>query len=136
MGIRNLFKGILKPKLKVDMRLKKSQLRKLTKAQERAAILAMEVLKTEIAKDEVVPKQTGALEESATLVVKALNKGQVRITYDTPYARRLYYNPEYNFRKDKNSNAKGLWLEDYIEGEKKDFLGNVYAQLYRREAGT
>lgn len=136
MGIRNLFKGILKPKLKVDMRLKKSQLRKLTKAQERAAILAMEALKTEIAKDEVVPKQTGALEESATLVVKALNKGQVRITYDTPYARRLYYNPEYNFRKDKNSNAKGLWLEDYIEGEKKDFLGNVYAQLYRREAGT
>lgn len=136
MGIRNLFKGILKPKLKIDMRLKKSQLRKLTKAQERAAILAMEALKTEIAKDEVVPKQTGALEESATLVVKALNKGQVRITYDTPYARRLYYNPEYNFRKDKNSNAKGLWLEDYIEGEKKDFLGNVYAQLYRREAGT
>ena len=96
MGIRNLFKGILKPKLKVDMRLKKSQLRKLTKAQE-------------IAKDEVVPKQTGALEESATLVVKALNKGQVRITYDTPYARRLYYHPEYNFRRDKNANAKGLW---------------------------
>ncbi len=136
MGIRNLFKGILKPKFKVDMRLKKSQLRKLTKAQERAAIFAMEALKTEIAKDEVVPKQTGALEESATLVVKALNKGQIRITYDTPYARRLYYHPEHNFRKDKNANAKGLWLEDYIDGEKKDFLGNAYAQLYRREAGT
>lgn len=136
MSIRNLFKGILKPKLKIDMRLKKSQLRKLTKAQERTAILAMEALKTEIAKDEVVPKQTGTLEESATLVIKALNKGQVRITYDTPYARRLYYHPEYDFRKDKNANAKGLWLEDYIDGEKKDFLGNTYAQLYRREAGT
>ncbi|PAD67028.1 minor capsid protein [Bacillus sp. 7586-K] len=37
--------------------------------------------------------------------------GQGHIEWNTPYARRLYYNPQYNFSKDKNPNAQGLWFE-------------------------
>lgn len=31
--------------------------------------------------------------------------------WSTPYARRLYYNPQFNFSKDKNPLAGGLWFE-------------------------
>lgn len=37
--------------------------------------------------------------------------GQGVLTWATPYARRLYYNPQYNFQKDRNPNAGGLWFE-------------------------
>lgn len=36
-------------------------------------------------------------------------KGIIR--WVTPYARRLYYNPQFNFSKDVNPNARGLWFE-------------------------
>lgn len=37
--------------------------------------------------------------------------GRGEVIWQTPYARRLYYNPQYNFSKDKNPNARGLWFE-------------------------
>jgi Minor capsid protein len=37
--------------------------------------------------------------------------GNGKIVWQTPYAKRLYYNPQYNFSKDKNPNARGLWFE-------------------------
>lgn len=37
--------------------------------------------------------------------------GSGQIEYRTPYARRLYYHPEYNFSKEHNPQAGGLWFE-------------------------
>lgn len=37
--------------------------------------------------------------------------GEGLIAWQTPYARRLYYNPQFNFSKDENPNAQGLWYE-------------------------
>ncbi|MEH7105109.1 minor capsid protein [Bacillus velezensis] len=34
-----------------------------------------------------------------------------KLIWDTPYAKKLYYNPQYNFSKDRNPNARGLWFE-------------------------
>jgi len=55
-----------------------------------------------------IPKHTGELEKSG---VRASQIGKGKIVWDTPYARRLYYNPQYNFSKDANPNAQGLWFE-------------------------
>lgn len=33
------------------------------------------------------------------------------VSWHTVYARRLYYNPQYNFSKDKNPMAQGKWFE-------------------------
>lgn len=55
-----------------------------------------------------VPKDTGALEASS-LSASQLSKGL--LVWDTPYARRLYWNPQYNFARDRNPNARGLWFE-------------------------
>lgn len=55
-----------------------------------------------------IPKDQGYLEESSLTHSKP---GEGEVVWQTPYARRHYYNPQYNFSKDKNSNAQGLWFE-------------------------
>ncbi|MBC1459071.1 minor capsid protein [Listeria newyorkensis] len=37
--------------------------------------------------------------------------GEGMLIWATPYARRIYFNTQYNFSKDKNPNAGGLWFE-------------------------
>ncbi|TBX83975.1 minor capsid protein [Bacillus cereus] len=56
-----------------------------------------------------IPKDTGELERSS---IRFSRPGEGHIEWNTPYARRLYYNPQYNFSKDVNPNAKGLWFEE------------------------
>lgn len=34
-----------------------------------------------------------------------------KIVWDTPYARKLYWNPGFNFSTDNNPNAQGKWFE-------------------------
>jgi hypothetical protein len=77
----------------------------------RALMIAQFHLDQQVIKDSnyFIPKDTGNLEGSALL---SSNIGKGRIFWNTPYARKLYYNPQYNFSHDKNPNAKGLWFEE------------------------
>ena len=43
-------------------------------------------------------------------------------------------NPQYNFRTDLNSNAQGLWLHMYIDGDKKAFVRDAFKELLKRNA--
>lgn len=52
--------------------------------------------------------------DQKTLIESGINntiKGSGEIKYDTPYARRLYYHPEYDFSKEKNPEAGAYWFE-------------------------
>ncbi|MGG5401876.1 minor capsid protein [Clostridioides difficile] len=131
-----VIKNPFRSKLSIDIKINNTKINKLKKAQREAAKMTAEALKTEINTMQVVPKQTGVLEESVSINLKLLNKGQLKITYDTPYARRLYYHPEYNFRKDKNKNAQGRWLEVFTEGNKKDFSEKAYYKCYKKLTGV
>lgn len=106
----------------------------LEQAQKRALAMTAEELKTDIVNSQIVPKQDNNLEPSAFIDESQLEKLVVSLIYDTPYARRLYWHPEYNFRTDKNPNAQGKWLEVYITGEKKDFVKNTFAVFFKQEA--
>lgn len=63
-----------------------------------------------------IPTDEHYLEKSVFL---HSNPGSGLIMWQTPYARRLYYNPKYNFSKDVNPNARGLWFEA-AKSEKKE----------------
>ncbi|WP_051236356.1 hypothetical protein [Paenibacillus pinihumi] len=93
-----------------------------------------ESILTEIANAQVVPKQTGDLERSAWVDKTGLKRGQVKIVYDTPYARRLYWHPEYNFRRDKNANAQGKWLEAWQQ-EQKGFIRRMFEKFIKKFGG-
>lgn len=54
-----------------------------------------------------IPKDTGALESSGRV-----EGGGKSVSWNTPYAKRLYWNPQFNFSKDANPNARGLWFEE------------------------
>lgn len=79
----------------------------------------------------------GTLQNESTFVDNSDNSnGRVSIISSTPYARRLYFHPEYHFDKEENPNAQGRWYEPWISGKEKEFCQKTFAEFYRRAAGT
>lgn len=121
-------------KAKVNIQLYPDKIKTLFNAIEPSLLQATEAVKTQIASDQVVPKNVGELERSAFVRKKARSKYQ--IVYDTPYARRLYWHPEYDFRKDKNPHAQGLWMQSYVDGNDKNYFANAFkARLIENAKG-
>lgn len=91
-----------------------------------------DAVKGDLQRSQTMPFDTGELQNRSTFVDDSKkNSGKVSIVSDTPYARRLYMHPEYNFRKDKNKNAGGEWFESYINGNKKDFTKKKFAKIMK-----
>lgn len=114
------------------------RIRQLSKAAVTALEMTAEALHTEVVQAQVFPFDTGNLQNESTFVDCGESKnGKVTLVSSTPYARRLYYHPEYDFQTDENSNAKGGWYEDWLpEGSNSDFAKKAYKQFYKREGGV
>ena len=57
-----------------------------------------EYLHTEVVQAAVVPRDTGTLQnEKFAVDYSQSDKGKVSLVFEGPYARRLYYHPEYHF---------------------------------------
>lgn len=87
----------------------KKEMKRLERAMTSALKEYGGVLDQDIKTKQVVPKDTGALEDSQK--VELISDDTLRISYSTDYATRLYFHPEYNFSHDVNANAQGMWLE-------------------------
>ena len=121
--------------------------KKIENAVQTALELTAEALKTEVVMAQVMPFDLGTMQnDSTTVKVDSRKRGRVSIVTSTPYARRLYYHPEYNFRQTNreekvrvysdelirngtrhryrtkkiihkaNKNAKGKWFDDWLPG--------------------
>lgn len=121
-------------KVSVKFEANNQSIKALEQAQKRALAMTAEALKTDVITSGVVPKKDNILESSGFIDESQLEQLVVSLIYDTPYARRLYWHPEYNFRTDKNPNAQGKWLEIYITGEKKDFVKNTFMVFFKQQA--
>lgn len=116
--------------------INKSKLEKLTKAQAVSLAQTADVLLTDLRDEQLMPFNTGNLQNDSTSVDDSQKeKGRVSIVSTTPYARRLYFHPEYNFRRNNNSKAGGKWFEPYITGSKKNFARDAFAKLFKRNGG-
>lgn len=111
-------------KVNVSVKMDPVKLREIQEAIEPSIQQAVAAVKSDIVSGQVVPKETGELERS--VFMKKKSRSKYRIVFDTPYARRLYWHPEFDFRKDKNQNARGLWLQEYIDGGKKDLFKTAF----------
>lgn len=79
--------------------------------------MTAKVLQDDIRQAQVVPRDTGNLQgEAFTVDTSREQNGIVSMRFATPYARRLYYHPEYNFKTDENPFAQGLWLRHWLKG--------------------
>lgn len=115
----------------------KHMVKKLTEAHVKALEQTGEALHTDVVQAQVMPRDTGHLQDESTFVDYSQSKsGTVTLVHSTPYARRLYFHPEYNFRTVENSNAQGKWLEDWISGGKKDFCKKAFSAFYKKLGGV
>lgn len=66
-----------------------------------------------------VPFDQHTLIESSLINTKI---GSGKLEYRTPYARRLYYHPEYNFSQEHNAEAGAYWFERMKQQYKEQIL--------------
>lgn len=134
--------------VKSIVKLNMPMVRKLTAAAKVSVAQTAEAIHTDVVQSQVIPRDTGALQNESTFVdLSDIGQGKAYLVSSTPYARRLYYHPEYNFHQapwtdDKgkkhegNANAKGRWLDDYMKGGKKqDFAPKTFGKFYKKNAG-
>ena len=99
---------------------------KVTALEQTAAVLYGDLVLSQ-----TVPFDTGSLQNVLTYPdYSAAKDGIIRLVSTGPYARRLYYHPEYNFRTDKNPFAGGRWFDPYMAGHAKgDFVAKTFAEM-------
>ena len=108
-----------------------SVLNALDNAQYEALAMTADATLTELRDRQVMPFDTGNLQNDSTFIDDS-QRGRASIVSSTPYARRLYYHPEYNFRRNNNRNAGAHWFDSFLND---DFIVNTYAELFKREGG-
>ncbi len=99
-----------------------------------ALVATVEALHTEVVQAEVMPRDEGTLQNESTFVDTSLvNYNKVSLVSSTPYARRLYFHPEYNFSRDENIAAGGEWLSPWLKGGMyQDFCPETFRKIYKR----
>ena len=102
----------------------------------KALIKTADAVKTDVQQSQTMPFDSGQLQNRSTFVDDSeVDSGKVFVVSDTPYARRLYFHPEYKFSTRDNPNAGGAWFEPYISGAKKDYAKKVFARFMQNSLG-
>lgn len=114
------------------------KVQKLTDAAALALEQTAEYLHTEVVQAQVMPFDTGNLQNESTFIDKTNSReGKVSLVSSTPYARRLYFHPEYHFQKHENPNAGGEWYKDWLPGGSKEKdCKHAFKQIYKRITGV
>ena len=111
--------------------LNMSVLNMLDNAQRQAFEQTADATLTELRDRQVMPFDTGNLQNDSTFV-DSTQSDKVSIVSATPYARRLYFHPEYNFKRGNNANAGGKWFDSFLND---DFIASAYAKLLKQIGG-
>lgn len=113
------------------------QLKQIDRNSQKALEMTTDALLTEVKNAEVMPFETGNLQNENTFTDYSYSaNGVTSIISTEPYARRLYFHPEYNFQKDENAFAGGGWFDPWIKGgTRQNFCVDTFATIYRRLCG-
>ncbi len=113
------------------------QLKQIDRNSRKALEMTTDALLTEVKNAEVMPFETGNLQNENTFVDYSYSaNGVTSVVSSTPYARRLYFHPEYNFQKDEHAFAGGEWYIPWIKGgTRQNFCVDTFATIYRRLCG-
>ena len=123
--------------VKSTIKLNMPRINQLTQAAVTALEKTAEALHTEVVQAQIMPFDTGNLQNESTFVdCSESASGKVSIVSSTPYARRMYYHPEYNFQYE-NPFAGGKWFEPWLPGGiSSDFCKEAFKKFYKKEGGT
>lgn len=124
--------------VKSTVKMNLPRIKQLSQAAVTALEMTAEALHTEVIQAQVIPFDTGHLQgDSFFADYSDSSKGKAQLVTSTPYARRLYFHPEYDFQTDENPNAKGHWYEDWEPGgSKADFAPKAFKKFYKKVGGV
>ena len=108
-----------------------SVLNALDNAQFEALAMTADATLTELRDRQVMPFDIGTLQNNKTFVDDS-QKTTVSIVSEGPYARRLYFHPEYNYRRGDNASAGGQWFDSFLND---DFIASAFAKLMKQIGG-
>lgn len=98
--------------------------------------LTAEALRTDIVQAQLMPRDSGHMQNKATRTQKT-GKAEYRLLTDTPYAKWVYFNPENKqIHKEKNPNARDHWLEPYISGDKRNYINDTFVKITKMKGGN
>lgn len=119
----------VKTKLTLDLEL----IDKIENTAKRSALIkTAEFVLGEVVNSGKVPKLSGELERSG--FINEVSNSIVQVIFDTPYARRWYFNSEgATFRKEYNANAQDHWMDDFIHGDRQKEILDKFEEFYREE---
>lgn len=123
----------VKSKVKLNMPV----IRQLDKATVTALEQTTDALLTEVKNAQVMPFDTGNLQNESTFAdYSQSSQGKTTISSSTPYARRLYYHPEFNYQQTNNANAGGKWFDPWLKGgSRENFCNEAFEKIYRGLTG-
>lgn len=113
------------------VKINKRQMHDLSRQIQQALEMTAEEVTTDMKRSEILPYREGNLTLHTQPNYRRAKQGVVSIVSSTPYARRLYYHPEYKFNRSHNRFAGGLWFEPYKRGRKK-WVTAVFAKHLER----
>ena len=124
--------------VKSTIKLNMPRINQMTQAAVVALEKTAEALHTEVVQAQIMPFDTGNLQNESTFVDKSQSSGgKVSLVSSTPYARRLYYNPEYHFQKYENPFAGGKWFDPWLPGGvSSDFCKEAFKKFYKKAGGV
>ena len=118
--------------MNVKVKLNHKNISTIIKKSNEALVETADAVKSNLQQSQTMPFDTGALQNRSTFVDDSKkNSGKVSIVSDIPYARRLYFHPEYHFQTTHNANAGGEWFDPYINGNKKTYAQKTFAKIMK-----
>ena len=123
---------------RAELKLNLSALDGLRREAVDAALETVSALRGEVITAQVMPFDNGDMQNKHTRVEQRIEGDDIHTSLltDTPYARKMYHHPEYNFQTDNNPNAQGLWLSPWLPGgANESFLLETYHLKLRARLG-
>lgn len=109
----------------------------LSRQVQKALEMTAEEVRRDLRASHTLPRRTGQLTEQTFIDRTRSWQGVVSVVTSTPYARRLYFHPEYNFYQGINEAAGGEWFRPYLKGgRKQDFTRRTYSKFLRTLRGV
>lgn len=121
----------------VKVKINREAMAQLDKAKKRALVLTAHAMLSDIVDRGVVPKRDGSLVDSGFVDEKHIDVELIAsIVFDTPYARRWYFNLDgATFQRTQNVNAQDHWMDYYLDGEGKQWVIDTYCKFLQQESG-
>jgi len=116
----------------MKVRMNRTGINKVNKNVQMALIETAEAVLTDMVQSQVIPFREGNLQKSHFVDDKRAIKGVVKLVADTPYSRKVFFDPEITIHTDKNPNARQRWVEAYTSGNKKDLPIKYFAKFLKR----